>query len=89
MTACVAEVYRDKITHRTPIADAVDKELTVYLYVAPDQCNGTGSQALREAALHTEADPGGEAWARVPFTLITKTSAISITFQWTLNVAGS
>ena len=76
-TALVAEVYRDLITSRATDVG----QLTLTLYLGTTQANGN---TLREVGLFNAASLG-TMYARVPLaSSIAKTSAIAVTFTWTL-----
>lgn len=76
-TELVAEVHRDAITQR--LTDV--GQLTLTLYVSTTQANGN---TLREVGLFN-ATPAGTMYARVVLaSAIIKTSAIAVTFTWTL-----
>lgn len=77
------EVLRKLITVRLPL----DSGFRLQLYVDPAEANGTtGAQDLREVALFT-AGTGGEAWARATHPLVSKSVAISVTYDWTFTLS--
>ena len=76
-TALVTEVYRDVITQRTTGTG----QLVVTLYLGTTQGNGN---TLAEVGLFN-ASSSGTMYARVLLaSTIAKTSAIAVTFTWTL-----
>src|SRR5262245_21093787 len=84
MEGLVAEVFRKLITVRLPL----DSGFRLQLHVDPAEANGTGSQDLREVALFT-GSIGGKAWARATHQLISKSTAISISYDWTFTLSTS
>lgn len=76
-TALGAQVLRDTLTQKTKNS----AELIVTYYLASGSANGN---TLREAGLFN-AGAGGSMYARVVLaSAIVKTSAIAVTFTWTL-----
>ena len=76
-TALVTEVFRDVITQR--LTDV--GQLTVTLYLSTSSANGS---TLAEVGLFN-ASSSGTMYARVVLaSTIAKTSAIAVTFTWTL-----
>jgi len=82
-TALVTEVFRDSVTRRT--ADGDDK-INYQLFVDTTDANGGGTQLLNEAGLFSTL-VGGSVWARAIHTQISKTSSISVTYNWRITLA--
>lgn len=86
-TALHVEVFRSPITRRLPLTSG----FIIELYVDPSEANGTGTQDLREIALHSDeaANESDTAWARATYNLIVKSISISITYRWTFTLIAS
>ena len=81
-TTLDTEVYRDTVTQRT----SGSQQLVVSYYLSSLSANGN---ALAEAGLFNAAS-GGTMFARVLLSpAISKTSAIAVTFNWTINLGAS
>lgn len=78
------EVFRKSITFREPQTSG----FKLQLYVDPSEANGAGTQELREVGLFT-GDADGLLWARATHPLISKTSLISVTYDWTFTFTAS
>jgi hypothetical protein len=77
-TALQTEVYRDAITKK--IANA--GQVQIQQFLSSTQCNG---YMLTEAALFN--DPaGGTLFARVKHQAIEKTTSLTVTYSWTINI---
>ncbi|MDA8212154.1 MAG: hypothetical protein M0021_09795 [Clostridia bacterium] len=77
-TALGAEAFRDVVTKRTPDSG----KLTIQYYLGSTSANGN---TLQEAGLWN-AGSGGTLAARVIFQPIIKTTSITATFTWDINV---
>lgn len=78
-TALGSEVFRDNVTSR----ETTPQQLTVKYYLGSAEANGS---ALSEAGL-ANASSGGTLFARVLLTpVINKSSAIAVTFSWSINL---
>lgn len=80
-TALLAEVFRDQITQRI----TSDGLLRLKYFLASTSVNGN---TLREAGLFN-ASSGGVMFARVTHGDIVKTSSISLTYDWSINIGAS
>jgi hypothetical protein len=81
MTTLIGEVYRKAITQR----EALTAGLVFYLYLDTTEANGN---TLCSVGLFTESS-GGELWSRAVHTAIVKSSAVSVNYEWTWNLAAS
>jgi len=84
-TALFTEVFRKNITSRFAQGD---DRLHWQLRVETTEANGGGTQALRECAIYS-VPTGGVAWMRAIHTLINKSSAIGVTYNWRLTLANA
>lgn len=81
-TTLVTEVFRDVLTSTTTASKAV----TLKYYLAAGSANGN---TLREIGLFT-ASSGGTMIARALLaSSIVKTSSVTVTFTWTLNLSAT
>jgi len=80
-TALTAEVYRAAYTQTT----LGTGQLKLKYFLASTTANGN---TLREAGLFTNP-AGGTMFARATHSAIAKTSSISITYEWTINIGAS
>jgi len=85
-TALVAEAFRKQITRRSPL----NKALIWQMFMAATEGNGGGTVIYKEIGLFEQAIVGaGRMWARGPLTSATKTSSVSITVNWQMNLAAT
>lgn len=77
------EIFRKDVTRR--IAQG-DDTIHYQLFLDTTEANGGGTQPLREVALFSDL-VGGSCWTRAIHTLINKTSAISVTYNWRITEA--
>lgn len=79
-TALQAEVYRELITARVQGSESVKFQF----FVGADQANGVD---LSEVGLFTVVgDVANTLFARATFTPTTKTSSVTLTISWTVNI---
>ena len=82
-TTLITEVFRNVVTRR---AAEGDDKIHYQLFVDTTEANGGGTQLLNEAGLFSVL-VGGTLWARAIHTQITKTSSISVTYNWRITLA--
>jgi len=82
-TTLDTEVFRNSCTRR--VAEGPDK-MHYQLFVSTTEANGSGTQLLNEVGLFS-ISVGGSLWARAIHTQITKTSSISVTYNWRITLA--
>lgn len=79
--ALEVEVFRKEITLKTP----ADKKITFQLFLDVDEANG---YTLTEAGIFSTYT-NDDIWARVIYSGINKTTAISVTYNWEINLGAS
>lgn len=79
MSELQSEVFRNDITR----FDLENNKLIVNYFLASNEANGN---TIREAGIFN-ADSGGNMYARVTQSEIEKSENVSITYQWTTNIA--
>jgi len=82
-TTLDTEVFRNSCTRR--VAEGPDK-MHYQLFVSTTEANGSGTQLLNEVGLFS-LSYSGSLWARAIYAQITKTSSISVTYNWRITLA--
>jgi len=82
-TSLVTEVFRNSVSRR--VAEGDDK-IHYQLFVNTTEANGSGTQLLNEVGLFS-VSVNGSLWARAIYAQITKTSSISVTYNWRITLA--